>query len=104
MNTIEKLDELHSKATSGPWREYKNGLYSQVLAADAPVTKCVESHAPCWAEDAQLIIALHNAWPAISAVLRQAERVRIDMTYEELLPLADALTALDKCMKDEAEK
>jgi len=119
MNTIEKIDELHSKATPGMWfgdLEMSPGLIitdhlpaGKTAARSTEVAFCADDGWPIkrrvqGVKDAQLIAAMHRAWPAISAVLKQAERVRIDMTYEELLPLADALTELDKCMTDGMEK
>jgi len=102
MSAIEKIDKLYAKATPGPWigNEYlwtsKDGKHPDkglTSGYDSELTVC----------DGACIAALHNAWPAISAVLKAAHRITATNGHSmvSIIDLDDALTALDKSMKDE---
>jgi hypothetical protein len=69
--TIDELDRLHAAATAGPW----HGWYttnSPWVGIDSPTGPVVESY-HMRTEDVRAIVALHNAWPEVSARLRAAE-------------------------------
>ena len=86
---IDEIDALHAKATPGPLETH--GIVGHIeivsmrshMAPIVPVARCYStscdgpSGAPTFREamvNADIIVALVNHWPAISARLREAER------------------------------
>ena len=64
---IARLDELHAKATAGPWEaDGVRDVHGPKGGGNTGIQ--VEANAD-W------IAAVHNAWPRISAVLRAAQYV-----------------------------
>ncbi len=75
--TLDELDRLHAAATAGPWEV--------LVTPESPFCewRVVGPHyddafsdagqSPCDDDTRDAIVALHNAWPAISARLRAAE-------------------------------
>ena len=91
---IDEIDALHAKATPGPLETH--GIVGHIeivsmrshMAPIVPVARCYStscdgpSGAPTFREamvNADIIVALVNHWPAISARLREADR-----KYEEM--------------------
>lgn len=77
MKTIDELDRLHAAATAGPWEvlvtpesrfcEWRVvGPHYDDAFSDA-------GQSPCDDDTRDAIVALHNAWPEVSARLRAAE-------------------------------
>ena len=62
MTLIEELDELHGKTTQGEWEQFMHSIVNGASLKLAAVNST---------ENAALIVALHNAWPQISEVLRE---------------------------------
>lgn len=92
----ERLKELLAKACSPlPWREYKNCFYSAVYSGAEPVTRSTESNAPCWAEDAQLIVAAVNALPELLAELEAARR-EVELLQKQLKATEAERSALER--------
>jgi hypothetical protein len=54
---LERLSELERKATAGPWTEWDNPVNGGEMNPDC-----------------QLMVALRNAFPALLAVVRAAEK------------------------------
>ena len=70
MADLDELDRLHAAATAGPWEVYHYEGYGWRL--DAATRAGIATGKWCEA-DADFIVALHNAWPDVSARLRAAE-------------------------------
>lgn len=76
MSTIDDLQRLHEAATKGEWFADPNDIHvyakhgpkSPMWLATCP-TNMVASIGVRESDDARLIAALHNAWPAIHRVL-----------------------------------
>lgn len=81
MKTIDELDALHAAATAGEWESVTmSGGWWRVRSADAARllafddgSACDEYDAQCTPATRDAIVALHNAWPEVSARLRAAE-------------------------------
>ena len=78
MKTLDELDRLHAAATAGPWEVSDRVDFWSVRAAEGETafddgSVCDEYRAQCSVPTRDAIVALHNAWPAISARLRAAE-------------------------------
>lgn len=84
MKLIEQLDELHGKATQGEWDVTDigsvQGQKSTVYSAGDELRYVAYCHDTTYIKEptpneanAALIVALHNAWPQISEVLREVE-------------------------------
>lgn len=61
---IDELDALHAAATAGKWQRAPSS--GRILADGWPVPTSDSTNAAA-------IVALHNAWPEVSARLRAAE-------------------------------
>jgi hypothetical protein len=85
MKTLEELDALHAAATAGPWAVEDDGESGwrvwtaehlregpDILAFDDG-SAYGEYSEQCTPATRDAIIALHNAWPEVSARLRAAE-------------------------------
>lgn len=100
MNLLDQLDDLHGKATPGDWRvkdipipydhgkrtlhqrhietAYDHPQLRGPVGVVAPSTTAADDERyryGVWlsVDDAATIVALHNAWPAISRALRAAQ-------------------------------
>lgn len=101
MSTIDDLQRLHEAATKGEWFADPNDIHvyakhgpkSPMWLATCP-TNMVASIGVRESDDARLIAALHNAWPAIHRVL-VAARACQGGDAEDLTELYEALRALD---------
>ena len=93
MIDIDKLDRLHAEASPGRWRgdRYDGTVKYSLLGGTELSPLCVvqgndgeghETYGFHRGEDERCVMALHNAWPAISRELRALRR---------LLSAADAL-------------
>ena len=66
---IDIIDGLHAKATKGPvYRSEPSGIIDS--------SRGVFIAGGTWPHEGALLVELYNAWPAISARLREAERQR----------------------------
>lgn len=79
MNKIDEIQALYEKATKGPWTlgvmfdnayDQQKGIVSEKLATVEPLGLQEDCLARA---DSELIVALHEAWPAIQKVLHYAE-------------------------------
>ncbi len=66
------LRALAQAATPGPWRNYKNCLYGQVVTDDGKQVTMNEEHGACWHDDAEYIAAANPA--VILALLSRLDR------------------------------
>lgn len=78
MNDIDELDRLHAAATQGEWVVCDRVGFWSVRTAEGETAfddggACDEYAHQCAPPTRDAIVALHNAWPAISARLRAAE-------------------------------
>ena len=76
--TLDELDALHAAATAGEWQ--RAPASGRILADGWPVPMSDPATTAA-------IIALHNAWPAISARLRAAEAA-VERLRGALFPIA----------------
>lgn len=66
---LDRLDALHAAATPGEWTiESSGNPYIMGVADLGEVETVAES---TFTSNKRLIVAMHNAWPAISAELRR---------------------------------
>ena len=77
---LDELDRLHAAATAGPWEVSDRVDFWSVRAAEGETvfddgSVCDEYRAQCSVPTRDAIVALHNAWPSISARLRAAKAV-----------------------------
>ena len=99
--TLDELDALHAAATAGPWEvlvtpesqfcEWRVvGPHYDDAFSDA-------GQSPCDDDTRDAIVALHNAWPAISARLRAAaaEVEQLQRHYDAAAPEHNLLAVLD---------
>lgn len=79
MSTIDELNRLHEAATKGEWKavqsarpcvETRDGQHDVVDTSSSGM----EGGGFAREEDANLVVALHNAWPAIHRVLVAARK------------------------------
>lgn len=79
MKTLDELDALHAAADSGPWKLDRQRTYARAAGPGEWVTRPIAidySNGPRAAlPNLFAIVALHNAWPSVSARLRAAEAV-----------------------------
>ncbi len=104
---IDALDALHAKATAGRWYHYDEvfrpqfgrGRITEIQQANGrPIVAWSGFDGLKPAEqrkrnaNAASIVALHNAWPAVSAKLRaqQARIAALEGALREVLAVADA--------------
>ena len=84
MGDLDELDRLHAAATAGEWESvlcFAPDDNDEVRMIEGPVTRgpagkfiqIISRISP--RADASAIVALHNAWPEVSARLRAAKAV-----------------------------
>lgn len=77
MRTLDELDRLHAAATQGEWEVRQRDGWWTVRGVDSVAfddgSACYEYANQCEAPTRDAIVALHNAWPSVSARLRAAE-------------------------------
>lgn len=79
---IDELDRLHAKATPGPWvalRSPEDVDECFCISGERQITYERREGYAVEGDDAHLIVALVNAWPALSDRLRKAERERDEL-------------------------
>jgi hypothetical protein len=76
MKTLDELDRLHAAAIPGTWHSGTHGENATVYVTSVPPMRAVVTFAEVSNDDnARAIVAMHNAWPEVSARLRAAEAV-----------------------------
>lgn len=99
------MDRLHAAATAGEWEVSDRVDFWSVRAAEGETafddgSACDEYRAQCSVPTRDAIVALHNAWPAISARLRAAE-AEVEVEVERLRgALRGAIEELDTIPED----
>lgn len=104
---LDELDRLHGAAGAGDWCYYRRGFITDgsawagwVLRRDDDVAAEIDDdRIVCEAdpEDAELVAALHNAYPRLSAALRAV----LTPVMEGEREAREALAAHDERMKDQ---
>ena len=92
MNTLDKLRELHEKATPGPWQ---TDLCNGEVRGEFLENESIYPLIPHSEEDCELIVAMRNALPQLLTVV-EAARGTLGSQDTDQTELRDALAALEE--------
>lgn len=73
MTRLEKISELYAKATTGAWFKHSWAGGVEITTVSGP-RRGISICSLIQEKDAELIIALHEAWPAIEKALRAGKK------------------------------
>lgn len=95
---LDRLDALHAAATPARWSVKHNAKHEESRVYAGTNQRAVFDGRLLLGqhEDAELAVALHNAWPAISAELRRLRAENEKLRAERDGAVRHALSTLDK--------